>query len=994
MESSKKFNIDKLLSISLGIIIFLVMLFILYGYFQSERNKEFNKHLQSNSLNENWVYELDGKEYNIDFPNKIKCKYNSFVGIKNVIPLDFIDGNYIYIHTSSCPLDAYIGGEKIEVVGIATTKENKQYENPITVLIIPNGSQGKELTINILNNGSKFDIEVFRILYGEKNEIRFDLTSSLIPIICMVVVMVSLAIMLIIYALVIYKKYPNNSNDYICLSAFIIFSAIWIFTDLSIQGAYFVGSESHYFAKIISYLLIPIPLMMFINKQLEKRSKLLRMLTLTQMIFVLITMFFFAVKIFKLACVLLVSHVLTSIYIIVMASIIIKKIFIDKKKDINILFYALVIFGITGTATMLNFYVNVSGDNTFLYKYGIAIFIVLTSIHAFLRGFRNMTNEKTIEATYMLNEEVNIINSQRSAFVCKYYIEDNMIVYNEDEEENRISPQDFVKSNINDKYEKDFLDLFYNIKQGILKGSVGFEGIIFNKKGYYELSYELVSNKNNKYVYALLNINNRTQAHKLEKILNEACTQARNVVNRGGSFFEYNLTNDEMILVENNLFDKYLKKSAKLKEFNEYIEEYIINDSDKSMFELMFSFSKLYSIYGRDASQSFELKLRIKDNEKWVRFIIDCYTASSQKEVIVLIQVQDIENEKKYVVDSISGFDRITELLNAHSFKNEVKVLLESLDNSKCHTVLNIQVDDYDSIIENFGSSVTNLIMKDIANQLKAVTRSSDIIGRTGIDCFALFIPYTPNKTSTNVDLVKRLCEELRKTYYDKLSISASFGIAIYPYDGLTFDELMYNASLALCSARMRGNGCFEYFSKEIKERIEREKLELDKGFRPIFSYNNINKKELKIEDNNYKSIAIYNKNKSINDKVIEIFNNKYLLLNASNIDEAKEILIQDADLSCLICDCMSDSDYANITKIYNFKNNKNAICDIGIIVIVKDDAFDIDLYNLGINEVIREDEIEIRLEKAVLKLNAKRKSLELQNYNSAKAFMNKNYEE
>ena len=204
----------------------------------------------------------------------------------------------------------------------------------------------------------------------------------------------------------------------------------------------------------------------------------------------------------------------------------------------------------------------------------------------------------------------------------------------------------------------------------------------------------------------------------------------------------------------------------------------------------------------------------------------------------------------------------------------------------------------------------------------------------------------------------------------------------------------MYNASLALCSARMRGNGCFEYFSKEIKERIEREKLELDKGFRPIFSYNNINKKELKIEDNNYKSIVIYNKNKSINDKVIAIFNNKYLLLNASNIDEAKEILIQDADLSCLICDCMSDSDYANITKIYNFKNNKNAICDIRIIVIVKDDAFDIDLYNFGINEVIREDEIQIRLEKAVLKLNAKRKSLELQNYNSAKAFMNKNYEE
>ena len=56
MTSTNKKNIDKLLSISLGIIIFLVMLFILYGYFQSERNKEFNRHVQSTNLNDNWTY--------------------------------------------------------------------------------------------------------------------------------------------------------------------------------------------------------------------------------------------------------------------------------------------------------------------------------------------------------------------------------------------------------------------------------------------------------------------------------------------------------------------------------------------------------------------------------------------------------------------------------------------------------------------------------------------------------------------------------------------------------------------------------------------------------------------------------------------------------------------------------------------------------------------------------------------------------------------------
>lgn len=988
MTSIKKKNIDKLLSISFGIIIFLVMLFILYGYLQSERNKEFNRHVQSPNLNDNWVYEIDGIEYNINFPNEIKCKYNSFVMIKNTIPSDFRDGDFIYVNTNYCPIDAYIDDEKIEVIGIDVTKETKKYENPITVLIIPDSSQGKELKINILNNGSKFNIEVYQILYGEKNEIRFDLTSSVIPIICAAVVMVSLALIMFVYAMIIYKKYPSNSNDYICLGAFIILSAIWIFTDLTTQGAYFVGSESLYFANIFSYLLIPFPLMMFINKQLDKRSKLLRLFSVTQIVFSIITIIFFLTNVFKLAIELLISHLLISVETIFMSSIIIKKRYVNKKKGMDLLFYGLVIVSLTGVMGIFNYYFNVSNDNTFVFKYGLMIFTVLMSIHVFVRCFRSITNEKTNEATYMLNEEVNIINSQRNAISCKYFIEDNAIAYLDNGKEKRISPEDFAKNNINERYVKAFMDLFYNIKQGVLKDKVGFEGLVFNKKGYYELSYELVSNKDNKYVYALLNVVNSTQAHKLEEELNAAINQKRNVVNRGGSFFEYNLTNDEMILIENNLFDKYLEKAATLSEFNNYVKEYIIHESDKSMFEMMFSSSKLYSIYGRDSNQSLELKLKINENEKWVRFIIDCFDSSNQKEVIVLIQVEDIEKEKKYVVDSIKGIDRITELLNAYSFKNEVKVMLESLDNSKCHTIVNIQINEYDKIIEDFGSSVTNLIMKDIANILKNITRSSDVIGRVSIDNFALFIPYTPNNNGINVDLLNRICTSLKKTYYDKLVVSVSCGVAIYPYDGLSFDELMYNASLALASAMKKGGSNFEYFSKEIKERIEREELGIT---RPIFGYTNVNKQDLKLYDNNYKTIVLYNKKKEIDEKVEKVLNNKFLILKAKSIKDVKDIFMQETDLSCLVCDCLSGEDYTDIIKLYNYKNNNYALEAIGIVCIVNDDSFDIDLYNSGINEVINEIEIENKLEKAILKFNAKRKSDEKQSYSNALAFAKKN---
>ena len=377
MNKENNSKVDIILSIVLGVLFILAMLFIFFGYMQGKNHDQYNQHTDCENINTGWTYTKEGENKSIDFPNKIDCKYGETVVLSNTIPADFEDGFYIYVNTDSCSVDAYIDGKEIQVVGIPYTKENKKYENPIVVLVVPDGSCGKKIDLNILNNGSKFRIEIYNVLYGPKDEIRFNLTSDAIPVICAAVVMVSLAIMFFVISFYMHSHYKGISEDYVCLALFILVSAIWIFTDLTTQGAYFVGSESLYLAHILSYMIFPIPFMMYINKQLDKRSKIIRCHTTVQMVFTVLVMLFFITNIFKYAYVLFVSHIVTCILLIEVAIIIILNILKHKKNNDILMLVGISILVVTGAMTVVNFYFNVSNDNTFAYKYGLIIFTCL-----------------------------------------------------------------------------------------------------------------------------------------------------------------------------------------------------------------------------------------------------------------------------------------------------------------------------------------------------------------------------------------------------------------------------------------------------------------------------------------------------------------------------------------------------------------------------------------------------------------------------------------
>ncbi len=89
---------------------------------------------------------------------------------------------------------------------------------------------------------------------------------------------------------------------------------------------------------------------------------------------------------------------------------------------------------------------------------------------------------------------------------------------------------------------------------------------------------------------------------------------------------------------------------------------------------------------------------------------------------------------------------------------------------------------------------------------LESSSRQGDCVARLGGDEFVLALTHADHKSARSV--LGRIYGRLATT-----GLSASAGVAIYPYDGVTYEKLSANADAALYRAKRSGKGRYEFSS-------------------------------------------------------------------------------------------------------------------------------------------------------------------------------------
>lgn len=124
------------------------------------------------------------------------------------------------------------------------------------------------------------------------------------------------------------------------------------------------------------------------------------------------------------------------------------------------------------------------------------------------------------------------------------------------------------------------------------------------------------------------------------------------------------------------------------------------------------------------------------------------------------------------------------------------------------HALILLDMDNFKCYNDTYGHYEGDHAIRRLADCIKETFRSSDILGRFGGDEFILLIKDFPDTAW--------LCEKIRpiiKGLDCELPLTTSAGIAIYPQDGTTFEDLFQKADKALYHSK-KEKSAFTFFSE------------------------------------------------------------------------------------------------------------------------------------------------------------------------------------
>jgi diguanylate cyclase (GGDEF)-like protein len=116
-------------------------------------------------------------------------------------------------------------------------------------------------------------------------------------------------------------------------------------------------------------------------------------------------------------------------------------------------------------------------------------------------------------------------------------------------------------------------------------------------------------------------------------------------------------------------------------------------------------------------------------------------------------------------------------------------------------------IDHFKVINDTYGHQAGDRFLVEIAGLLKRFTRSSDLICRYGGEEFVLVFPGAAGDSAVQrAEEIRQKCAEVIIQHEGKdLSVTMSFGLAIYPDHGKNAEEIIIKADKALYISKQTG---------------------------------------------------------------------------------------------------------------------------------------------------------------------------------------------
>ena len=174
--------------------------------------------------------------------------------------------------------------------------------------------------------------------------------------------------------------------------------------------------------------------------------------------------------------------------------------------------------------------------------------------------------------------------------------------------------------------------------------------------------------------------------------------------------------------------------------------------------------------------------------------------------------------------------DSLTGAINRNSLVEKLSEAIRYADRHGFPVwVAFVDLDRFKQVNDRFGHAVGDRLLQVITNRLSHSLRQNDVLGRYGGDEFVLVMRGGPeDHLTTNVieRLMSSVCEPVTMDDHE-LRLTCSIGIATYPVDGKTAEELMHHADAAMYQAKQAGRNLCQFYNSEINAQLQqRAKIE------------------------------------------------------------------------------------------------------------------------------------------------------------------------
>jgi diguanylate cyclase (GGDEF)-like protein len=180
-----------------------------------------------------------------------------------------------------------------------------------------------------------------------------------------------------------------------------------------------------------------------------------------------------------------------------------------------------------------------------------------------------------------------------------------------------------------------------------------------------------------------------------------------------------------------------------------------------------------------------------------------------------LVTLRTVADYAAIAIENAKAYDRIVELTitDDHTGLYNARYLYRSLEHELARgerykrpfSVVFLDLDKFKQVNDVHGHQAGSQTLREVGAVLKAALRETDVPIRYGGDEYVVVMPETDKERALHV--AERLRKTVSETVYLKdrglaVHVTASFGVATFPEDGKTVEELLAGADAAMYAVK------------------------------------------------------------------------------------------------------------------------------------------------------------------------------------------------